>query len=90
MGRATRSKSISATRQLVAPGVKARIERGAMAATGAVALYFVEDITTDERPPDAVESLVFESPDLADEYDDLTDTAETDLVVFGCPHSSVE
>ncbi|MFB6081207.1 MAG: aconitase X [Halanaeroarchaeum sp.] len=67
----------------------------AMAATGAVALYFVEDITTDDAPPAAgqgtgVESLTFEPTDLADEYDELTDTEEADLIVFGCPHSSVE
>ncbi|ALG81726.1 aconitase X [Halanaeroarchaeum sulfurireducens] len=62
----------------------------AMAATGAVALYFVEDITTDETPPIDAETLAFESGDLESEYADLTDTEDTDLVVFGCPHSSVE
>ncbi|MFB6133717.1 MAG: aconitase X [Halanaeroarchaeum sp.] len=62
----------------------------AMAATGAVALYFVEDVTTDATPPRSVERLHFEPTDLADEYDDLSNTEEADLVVFGCPHSSVE
>jgi len=62
----------------------------AMAATGAVALYFVEDITTDDAPPTDVESMAFEGTDLDGEYDELTDTDEADLVVFGCPHSSVE
>lgn len=62
----------------------------AMAATGAVALYFVEGITTDDTPPADVEFLTFESTDIAAEYDELTDTEDTDLVVFGCPHSSVE
>ncbi|MFB6069897.1 MAG: aconitase X [Halanaeroarchaeum sp.] len=62
----------------------------AMAATGAVALYFVEDVTTDEGPPTDVPGLTFEESDLEGEYDELTDTDEADLIVFGCPHSSVE
>ncbi|MFB6125657.1 MAG: aconitase X [Halanaeroarchaeum sp.] len=62
----------------------------AMAATGAVALYFVEDITTDAAPPTDVETLAFGAGDLDGEYDELTDTDEADLIVFGCPHSSVE
>ncbi|MFB6094651.1 MAG: aconitase X [Halanaeroarchaeum sp.] len=62
----------------------------AMAATGAVALYFVEGITTDEEPPADVADLTFEASDLDGEYDELTDAEDADLVVFGCPHSSIE
>ncbi|MFB6094888.1 MAG: aconitase X, partial [Halodesulfurarchaeum sp.] len=62
----------------------------AMAATGAVALYFVGGVTTDEEPPEGVETRSFTGADLEAEYDELTDTGETDLVVFGCPHTSVE
>ena len=62
----------------------------AMAATGAVALHFVGGVTTDEDPPSDVETLVFEQTDLEAEYGELSDTEETDLIVFGCPHSSVD
>ncbi|MFB6133176.1 MAG: aconitase X [Halanaeroarchaeum sp.] len=62
----------------------------AMAATGAVALYFVEGITTDETPPTGVETLAFESTDRREEYEALTDTEHVDLIVFGCPHASIE
>lgn len=62
----------------------------AMAATGAVALHFVGDITTDDEPPGDLERLTFGEDELAQEYADLSSTEETDLIVFGCPHSSVE
>ncbi|MFW6384828.1 MAG: aconitase X [Halodesulfurarchaeum sp.] len=62
----------------------------AMAATGAVALHFVDGITTETAPPTDVETLTFEPADLEGEYEELTSTDDADLVVFGCPHSSLE
>lgn len=62
----------------------------AMAATGAVALHFVGGVTTDEKPPDDIERLTFGQTELEAEYGDLSSTEDTDLIVFGCPHSSVE
>ncbi|MFB6113074.1 MAG: aconitase X [Halodesulfurarchaeum sp.] len=62
----------------------------AMAATGAVALYFVDGVTTNDDAPDASETLTFDGADLASEYDELTDTDNAELIVFGCPHTSVE
>ncbi|AUX09399.1 hypothetical protein AArcSl_1771 [Halalkaliarchaeum desulfuricum] len=64
----------------------------AMAASGAVALYYVEGITTDEEPPASgdVETLSFEPSDLEAEYEELTTGENPELVVFGCPHASME
>lgn len=62
----------------------------AMAATGAVALHFVGGVTTDEEPPADLERVTFGEAELEAEYGDLSSTEDTDLIVFGCPHSSVE
>ncbi|MFB6086094.1 MAG: aconitase X [Halodesulfurarchaeum sp.] len=62
----------------------------AMAATGAVALHFVEGVTTESDPPENAETLEFGADELEREYSDLSDTGDTDLIVFGCPHSSVD
>lgn len=62
----------------------------AMAATGAVALHFVGGLTTDADPPENVETLQFGSEEHKSEYAELSSTEDTDLIVFGCPHSSVD
>ena len=62
----------------------------AMAATGAVALHFVGGVTTEADPPADVETLHFGREELDAEYAELSSTGDTDLIVFGCPHSSVE
>lgn len=64
----------------------------AMAASGAVALYYVEDVTTERTPPGSadVETLTFEESDLKAEYEELTTGEDPELVVFGCPHASME
>lgn len=62
----------------------------AMAASGAVALYFVADVTTEDEPPETVETVTFEQHDLDAEYDRLSTADPPDLVVFGCPHASPE
>jgi predicted aconitase len=62
----------------------------AMAATGAVALHFVEGVTTEAPPPDDVERLQYGEAEREAEYEELSATEDTDLIVFGCPHASVE
>lgn len=64
----------------------------AMAASGAVALYYVEGVTTEDDPPASadVETVTFEQSDLEAEYDELTTGEDPELVVFGCPHASME
>ncbi|MDZ7850886.1 MAG: aconitase X catalytic domain-containing protein [Halodesulfurarchaeum sp.] len=62
----------------------------AMAATGAVALHFVGGVTTEKAPPEDVETLQFGAAELEGEYGDLSATEDTDLIVFGCPHASVD
>lgn len=61
----------------------------AMAASGAVALYFVENITVDQMDTHGLEEFNFTSVDMEEEYDEISDTADPELVVFGCPHASI-
>jgi len=62
----------------------------AMAATGAVALHFVEGVTTEMEPPENVETATFGKGELEAEYDELTTADDPELVVIGCPHCSPE
>ncbi len=61
----------------------------AMAASGAVALYYIEGITpARELGTTTAETLTIET--LLDGYDALnSDTNEIDLVAIGCPHASL-
>ncbi len=61
----------------------------AMAASGAVALHFVEDITTDKKDVEELEILQFTEKEKKEEYQELNQVQDPDLVVFGCPHSSI-
>lgn len=61
----------------------------AMAASGAVALYFVENITVDPKDVSGLEKLSFGKKEKEKEYDKLTESKEPELVVFGCPHCSI-
>lgn len=61
----------------------------AMAASGAVALYFVEDVTTDPKDTSGLEKLHFTEREMREEHESLSHTEDPDLVVFGCPHCSV-
>lgn len=64
----------------------------AMAASGAVALYFVEGVTAGRDDFDEIgnlEKIEVTEEDLKEESEDLNKAEEPDLVVFGCPHSSV-
>jgi predicted aconitase len=61
----------------------------AMAASGAVALYHVKDVTPEadkyEMPP---EKITIEEKQIQDIYKSQV-SVEPDLIAFGCPHSSV-
>lgn len=61
----------------------------AMAASGAVALYFVEDITVDSKDTGGLEKLQFGEKEKEEEYQELNKTENPELVVFGCPHCSI-
>lgn len=63
----------------------------AMAASGAVALYHVADMTPEAHlmETDGLETIVFEQQDLQDTYDALTTGQEPDVVILGCPHASL-
>ncbi len=61
----------------------------AMAASGAVALYFVEGTTVDPMDVSGLEKLHFTDNEMDRECEDLTDTEQPDIVVFGCPHCSI-
>ena len=62
----------------------------AMAATGAVALYYVEKITPDWKDQDlnGIEILEFGEKELKDVYNSFADE-EPDILFTGCPHASL-
>ncbi len=62
----------------------------AMAASGAVALYFVGGITTDREKPEDLEKIEFTEKEKKEEYQELNQAQDPDLIVFGCPHASIE
>ncbi len=64
----------------------------AMAATGAVALYHVEDITPeyDDFPLENLEKIPVTKEDIEEVKMELTQNNDPDVVVLGCPHLSSE
>jgi len=64
----------------------------AMAASGAVALYHVEGITPEAHLMNAegLESISVTDKDLDDTFSKLSTGKEPDIVILGCPHSSLK
>jgi len=63
----------------------------AMAASGAVALYHVEGITPEAgQDISGLETFTFTIQDKKDAYEKLNTGEHPDLVVFGCPHASMD
>jgi len=65
----------------------------AMAASGAVALYHVENKTPEAKKygsiVNSLEKIEFSAEDLKKSYEELIDNPEPDLIVIGCPHASI-
>ncbi|MBI5000116.1 MAG: aconitase X catalytic domain-containing protein [Euryarchaeota archaeon] len=63
----------------------------AMAASGAVALYHVEDQTPEARlhDPKGLEKVEVSVKDIAATYEKLNTGKKADIVIFGCPHASL-
>jgi len=63
----------------------------AMAASGAVALYHVKNMTPEAALMDTtgLETITFEQHDLQAAYDVLSSTENPDVVIVGCPHASL-
>jgi len=64
----------------------------AMAASGAVAMYHVRGITPEAGNHDTsgLERMEFTDKDKEDVYSDLSTTEHPQLIVFGCPHASLD
>jgi predicted aconitase len=64
----------------------------AMAASGAVALYHVEDITPEAHLMETkgLEKLSVSDKDVNETFSKLTTGKEPDIVILGCPHSSLK
>jgi hypothetical protein len=64
----------------------------AMAASGAVALYHVEDMTPEAHLMNsrALENISVSGKDLDDTFSKLSTGKEPDIVILGCPHSSLK
>ena len=63
----------------------------AMAASGAVALYHVENITPDAEyvAKEGIEKIEFGEKELKETYEKLNSGEEEDIIIFGCPHASL-
>jgi len=63
----------------------------AMAASGAVALYHVKDLTpeADLVEDKGLETINFGKGELKETYDKLNTGKKPDIVIFGCPHASL-
>jgi predicted aconitase len=63
----------------------------AMAASGAVALYYVQNLTPDANNMDIneLDTISFGEHEMRQTYETLNDDVEADVVLFGCPHASI-
>lgn len=63
----------------------------AMAASGAVALYHVENLTpeADLIEKNGLEKISVGKKEIKDTYDKLSTGKNPDIVIFGCPHASL-
>jgi len=63
----------------------------AMAASGAVALYHVEELTpeADLVKKDRLETISVSKNEIKETYDKLNTGKKPDIVIFGCPHASL-
>jgi hypothetical protein len=64
----------------------------AMAASGAVALYYVDGLTPEAHlmETDGLETVEVTRSDIEDVYSTLNCDKEEDIAIFGCPHASLE
>ena len=64
----------------------------AMAASGAVALYHIEHLTPEAHmmKTEALERLSVNDKDLEETFSHLSTGKEPDIVILGCPHSSLK
>ncbi len=63
----------------------------AMAASGAVALYHVEGITPEAKEVsiEGLDKIEFGEEELKETYEKLNTGEEPDIIIFGCPHASL-
>jgi len=63
-----------------------------MAASGAVALYHIENLTPEARDmqTEGLEKLTIVDKDLEETFSTLSTGNEPDIVILGCPHSSLK
>ena len=63
----------------------------AMAASGAVALYHVENVTPDADKVNkkGLEKITITDEDLRETYEKLNTGEDPDIIIIGCPHASI-
>lgn len=63
----------------------------AMAASGSVALYHVKGITPEsDQDISGLERIEFTQDDLKETYETIDSGKEPDMLIFGCPHASID
>lgn len=63
----------------------------AMASSGAIALYHIENITPEanEVSTEGLEKIEVGNEEIKEMYERLSDGKEADIIIFGCPHASL-
>ena len=62
----------------------------ALAASGAVALFFIEGVTPEWRIAEKPERIEFGAKELKETKEDLNSSNDAELIAIGCPHCSLE
>ncbi|MFH1785958.1 MAG: aconitase X catalytic domain-containing protein [Candidatus Micrarchaeota archaeon] len=61
-----------------------------MAASGSVALYYVQGITPEWKISDKPEKITIEEKDIKEAKEKLITGEDADLITIGCPHASID
>ncbi len=62
----------------------------AMAASGAVPLFYVKDVTPEYAVEEGAEEIVFTDKELKETREGIDSGEKPDLVTLGCPHASID
>jgi len=83
-------KEYPAFHGIKADEIQLKLLGAAMAASGAVPLFYVKDITPEYVVTDDAEEIVFTENELKEMKEEIDSREKPDLVTLGCPHASID
>ncbi len=83
-------KRYPAFSKIKASEIQLKLLGAAMAASGAVPLFYVEGVTPEYIVSDDAEEIIFTDDDLKKMKEEIDSGEKPDLVTLGCPHASIE